>query len=80
MVGLFRQDDTINALTLPDDVCEGFKTLGGYDFASEVSVTVLGHIFEQSIADVERLQARARGEETEEEQPPAPPGGASVTG
>lgn len=64
--GLFRQDDTINALTLPDDVCEGFKTLGDYDFASEVSVTVLGHIFEQSIADVERLQAQARGEETED--------------
>ena len=66
--GLFRQDDTINALTLPDDVCEGFNTLGEYDFASEVSVTVLGHIFEQSIADVERLQAQARGEETEEER------------
>lgn len=66
--GLFRPDDTINALALPDDVCEGFKTLGDYDFASEVSVTVLGHIFEQSIADVERLQAQARGEETEEER------------
>lgn len=64
--GLFRQDDTINALILPDAVCEGFKALGEYDFASEVSVTVLGHIFEQSIADVERLQAQARGEETEE--------------
>lgn len=64
--GLFRQDDTINALTLTDDVCEGFKTLGDYDFASEVSVTVLGHIFEQSIADVELLQAQARGEETED--------------
>ena len=64
--GLFRQADTINALALPDDVCEGFKTLGDYDFASEVSVTVLGHIFEQSIADVERLQAQARGEETED--------------
>lgn len=66
--GLFRQDDTIDALAMPDDVCEGFKTLGAYDFASEVSVTVLGHIFEQSIADVERLQAQARGEETEEEK------------
>lgn len=64
--GLFRQDDTIDGLALPDEVCEGFKALGEYDFASEVSVTVLGHIFEQSIADVERLQAQARGEETEE--------------
>ncbi|WP_126173766.1 Eco57I restriction-modification methylase domain-containing protein [Altericroceibacterium xinjiangense] len=66
--GLFRQDDTIDNLPLPDSVCEGFKTLGEYDFASEVSVTVLGHVFEQSIADVERLQAQARGEEAEEER------------
>ena len=63
--GLFRRDDMINALSLANDICEGFKTMGEYDFASEVSVTVLGHIFEQSIADVERLQAIARGEEEE---------------
>lgn len=61
--GLFRQDRQIEALVLPDTVCAGFKRLGEYDFASEVSVTVLGHIFEQSISDVERLQAIARGEE-----------------
>jgi len=63
--GLFRTDKIIDGLTLPDTICKGFKTLGEYDFASEVSVTVLGHIFEQSIADVERLQAIARGEEEE---------------
>ncbi len=66
--GLFRADEAINGLEIPDAVCEGFKTLGEYDFASEVSVTVLGHIFEQSIADVERLQAIARGEEEEPEK------------
>lgn len=66
--GLFSEDNLIDSLTLPDAVCEGFKALGEYDFASEVSVTVLGHIFEQSIADVERLQAQARGEETEDER------------
>lgn len=66
--GLFHPDETINALVLSDEVCEGFKTLGEYDFASEVSVTVLGHIFEQSITDVERLQAQARGEGVEEER------------
>ncbi|MCR9072557.1 MAG: BREX-1 system adenine-specific DNA-methyltransferase PglX [Alphaproteobacteria bacterium] len=65
--GLFRADDRIDRLGLPDAVCEGFKTLGEYDFASEISVTVLGHIFEQSIADVERLQAAARGEDEEPE-------------
>jgi hypothetical protein len=64
--GLFAPDPTIDALKLPDLVCEGFKRIGEYDFASEVSVTVLGHIFEQSIADVERLQAIARGEIAED--------------
>ena len=43
--GLFRQDKQIEALVLPDTVCAGFKRLGEYDFASEISVTVLGHIF-----------------------------------
>jgi hypothetical protein len=66
--GLFRQDKQIEALVLPDTVCAGFKRLGEYDFASEISVTVLGHIFEQSISDVERLQAIARGEEEQPEK------------
>lgn len=60
--GLFQPNATIDALSLPDHICEGFKNLAGYDFASEISVTVLGHIFEQSIADVEQLQAEALGE------------------
>lgn len=66
--GLFHTDKAIDALRLPDEVCEGFKALGEYDFASEVSVTVLGHIFEQSIADVESLQAQARGDPEEPEK------------
>lgn len=64
--GLFAPNALIDNLSLPDHVCKGFRNIGAYDFASEVSVTVLGHIFEQSIADVERLQAIARGEATEE--------------
>lgn len=38
-----------------DALCEGFKDLAEYDFDSEVSVTILGRIFEQSIADLEIL-------------------------
>lgn len=59
--GLFQPNATIDALAVPDHICEGFKRLAEYDFASEISVTVLGHIFEQSIADVEQLQAEALG-------------------
>jgi type I restriction-modification system DNA methylase subunit len=60
--GLFQSDANIDAVAVPDHICEGFKRLAEYDFASEISVTVLGHIFEQSIADVEQLQAEALGE------------------
>ena len=66
--GLFREDEVIDALALPDAICAGFERLGSYDFGSEIGVTILGRIFEQSITDIERLQARARGEEAEEEK------------
>ena len=66
--GLFAPNVVVDQLMISDEICEKFKNIGAYDFASEISVTVLGHIFEQSIADVERLQAEARGEEVERER------------
>jgi N-6 DNA Methylase/TaqI-like C-terminal specificity domain len=66
--GLFQPNPVIDAMAIPDHICERFKLLGEYDFASEISVTVLGHIFEQSIADVEQLQAEARGEAVPEKK------------
>lgn len=53
--GLFARDEFLDNLIVSDSLCEGFKNLAEYDFDSEVSVTVLGHIFEQSIADLEEL-------------------------
>ena len=38
-------------------------TLANWDYRSDVPVTVLGHIFEQSITDIERLRAISRGQE-----------------
>lgn len=66
--GLFKPDAAIDGIELPDVICEGFQKLGEYDFESEVGVTILGHVFEQSVADIERLQAIARGEVVEEEK------------
>lgn len=60
--GLFASDPILDALDLPDHLVERFADLAGYDFKSEVSVTILGHIFEQSITDIEALQAEARHE------------------
>ncbi len=60
--GLFAPDATLDALDLPDALVERFKEIAAFDFDSEVSVTILGHIFEQSISDIEALLAEARGE------------------
>ncbi|EIJ41549.1 type I restriction-modification system methyltransferase subunit [Beggiatoa alba B18LD] len=64
--GLFQTDCLLDELTVNDELCQDFKALGEYDFASEVSVTVLGHIFEQSITDIEVLQKAVRGEHATE--------------
>lgn len=53
--GLFACDEFLDNLVVSDSLCEGFKELAEYDFDSEVSVNVLGHIFEQSITDLEGI-------------------------
>jgi hypothetical protein len=57
--GLFASDPTLDGLVVPDDACRMFSALGEYDFAEDVSVTVLGHIFEQSVSDLEQLKTLA---------------------
>ena len=53
--GLFAPDPLLDQLIVDDTSCQQVNELAKYDFDSEVSVTVLGHIFEQSIADLETL-------------------------
>lgn len=60
--GLFAPDPALDELAVPDDSCRMFAALGDYDFADDVSVTVLGHIFEQSVSDIEQLKELAGGE------------------
>jgi fido (protein-threonine AMPylation protein) len=57
--GLFAPDPALDDLAVPDDACRMFAALGDYDFADDVSVTVLGHIFEQSVGDIEELKELA---------------------
>lgn len=57
--GLFAPDAMLDTLVLPDGACDVFLELSKYDFGGEVSVSVLGHIFEQSITDLEQLQELA---------------------
>jgi hypothetical protein len=53
----------LDRLDLPDHLVERFIRISEYDFRTEISVSILGHIFEQSISDIEAMQAAARGEE-----------------
>jgi hypothetical protein len=61
--GLFAPDPVADSLVIPDPLATDLATLGEWDYRSEVPVTVLGHIFEQSVTDIERLRAVARGED-----------------
>ena len=53
--GLFAPDAALDGLAVSDKLVTSFTKLAGYDYAQEVSVTVLGRIFEQSISDLERI-------------------------
>jgi hypothetical protein len=55
--GLFREDDLVDNLQLDDDWTNFFKTVGDYDFRDEINVEVLGHLFEKSVAELEKLRA-----------------------
>ncbi len=55
--GLFAPDSLLDSIAVPNSACDVFLEFGKYDFGGEVSVNVLGHIFEQSISDLEELKA-----------------------
>lgn len=67
--GLFRHDPLLDEqLTVPDELCSQLNELTRYDFDSEVSVNILGHIFEQSVTDIEELRALSAGEEYDQKR------------
>jgi hypothetical protein len=76
--GLFEADPLLDRLVVPDPVCEVFARLAAYDYrparqAGEqlsesasgklIDVDILGHIFEQSISELERLRNHLEGRE-----------------
>ncbi|MCC7351044.1 MAG: N-6 DNA methylase [Phycisphaerales bacterium] len=54
--GLFATDDVVDNLQLADDWTNFFATIDKYDFRDEVNVEVLGHLFEKSITELEKLR------------------------
>ncbi len=54
--GLFKRDDVLNNLTIGDESLRSVLDLSTYNFSEDLSVTILGHIFEQSISDLEEIK------------------------
>lgn len=63
--GLFREDKELDKLVIWDDICKKFVDLWEYDFANDLSVNILGHIFEQSISDIEEIKSKINLNEEE---------------
>ena len=62
--GLFKFDPVLDVqLTVPNPLCSLLNKLTRFDFDTEVSVDILGHIFEQSVTDLEELNAETAGQE-----------------
>ncbi|MBU0580864.1 MAG: N-6 DNA methylase [Candidatus Margulisbacteria bacterium] len=54
---LFKDDLVLENLKISDEICKKFVELGHFDFSEDLSVNILGHIFEQSITDVEEIKS-----------------------
>ncbi|MCC2591183.1 Eco57I restriction-modification methylase domain-containing protein [Chryseobacterium sp. MFBS3-17] len=62
--GLFKPDEILDSITIDDDLLfKHASKLSEYDFASEVDVNILGHIFENSLNEIDEIKAQLEGQE-----------------
>ena len=54
--GLFKPDEVLDNIKISDDLLvEHTRKLSEYDFESDVDVNILGHIFENSLSEIEEV-------------------------
>lgn len=56
--GLFAEDLVLNAMSIPDAALRPVLALSKYNFVEDLSVNILGHIFEQSISDLDDIRSK----------------------
>lgn len=62
--GLFKPDTILDTVKIDDTLLYNHTLkLATYDFASEVDVNILGHIFENSINELDEMKAQLEGTE-----------------
>ncbi len=67
--GLFAPDEILDSIIIDDELLSKHtKKLSSYDFISDVSVNILGHIFEHSLSQIEEIQNEIAGIETDKSE------------
>ena len=62
--GLFAPDELLDNLIIEDSVLkEDALKISAYDFSSDIDVNILGHIFENSLNDIDEMHAEVTGAE-----------------
>ena len=73
--GLFAEDDNVDKLDLKDEWTSIFQRIGEYDFSEQgdINVDVLGHLFEKSVSEIEKLRISGVFEADSPDEAPAMP-------
>lgn len=67
--GLFKPDDTLDNLIIGSELLNRYTgKLSSYDFESQVGVNILGHIFENSLNEIESVNAEIEGGDFDEQK------------
>lgn len=63
--GLFKPDEVLDNIVISDEpLVEHTRRLSTYDIESEVDVNILGHIFENSLSEIEEVSQQINSGET----------------
>ncbi len=64
--GLFLEDKLLDSVVIDDEILHSHvMKLTAYNFQSEVDVNILGHIFENSLNEIEDVTAKLEGQEVD---------------
>lgn len=67
--GLFKPDPVLNSLMISNDLLyKHSRDLSNYDFESQVDVNILGHIFENSLNEIESVNSEIEGTEFDKQK------------
>ncbi len=67
--GLFKEDSLLDSLQIDNHLLYNYTSkLAAYDFESQVDVNILGHIFENSLNEIESINAEIEGDDFDKQK------------